>query len=372
MIVKTVGRSQENNIVITDEKVSRTHLQMVQDDNGNVSVIDLGSTNGTYVNGIRITGETHLKASDEVRIGNTILPWQGYFPPKQASISVDPITPSPTPKPKRNLKWLFIVGGVLLALLIAGGVLLFVNNKKKAEKEHIEQTKGEYEQLINAMDQEVSDEKRGREVAEENARAAEEAKNAAEAKSMAAEQAKNDAVAAKAKAEQAKKEAEQAKKDAEAKAKAAENSKDAAVKKAAADAKKEAEEKADRAEQAQKNAEAKTKSAEQAKNAAEAKVKDAEEKTKAAEQAKKDAEAKTKAAEQAQKDAEKALDLTKDFYEQLNKANRKNKLAAVCKALDISERGNEEAQYERIEKEFYKAKDNATRDDIIKKVKKAI
>ena len=99
MIVKTVGRSQENNIVITDEKVSRTHLQMVQDDNGNVSVIDLGSTNGTYVNGIRITGETHLKASDEVRIGNTILPWQGYFPPKQASISVDPITPSPTPKP---------------------------------------------------------------------------------------------------------------------------------------------------------------------------------------------------------------------------------------------------------------------------------
>ena len=79
MIVKTIGRGQDNNIVINDEKVSRTHLQMVQDDSGNISVVDVGSTNGTYVNGVRIIGETRLKDGDNVRIGNTNLPWKSYF-----------------------------------------------------------------------------------------------------------------------------------------------------------------------------------------------------------------------------------------------------------------------------------------------------
>ena len=64
MIVKTVGRGQESSIVVTDSKVSRIHLQLVQDDNGNISVVDLDSTNGTYVNGIRIVSETRLKEGD--------------------------------------------------------------------------------------------------------------------------------------------------------------------------------------------------------------------------------------------------------------------------------------------------------------------
>ena len=76
MKVITIGRSTENNdIVVNDEKVSRNHLQMVMDDNGNYSVVDLGSTNGTYVNGRRISGEVRLQPNDEVRIGQTVLPW---------------------------------------------------------------------------------------------------------------------------------------------------------------------------------------------------------------------------------------------------------------------------------------------------------
>lgn len=43
MKVITIGRSSDNNIVINDAKVSRTHLQLVQNDSGICSVVDLNS-----------------------------------------------------------------------------------------------------------------------------------------------------------------------------------------------------------------------------------------------------------------------------------------------------------------------------------------
>ena len=76
MKVITVGRSKECNVVVNDEKASRVHLQLVQDDNGNVSVVDLGSTNGTWVNDKRIVGEMRLNQGDRIRVGNTLLQLQ--------------------------------------------------------------------------------------------------------------------------------------------------------------------------------------------------------------------------------------------------------------------------------------------------------
>lgn len=77
-----VGRSSGNDIVIqNDPYVGRTHCQFIQDDQGNYRVIDLNSKNGTYINGIRRSGETLLHPTDTVRIGNQNLPWQSYFPP---------------------------------------------------------------------------------------------------------------------------------------------------------------------------------------------------------------------------------------------------------------------------------------------------
>lgn len=130
MRVITIGRSTENNdIVVNDEKVSRNHLQMVMDDNGNYSVVDLGSTNGTYVNGQRISGEVRLQPSDEVRIGQTVLPWRNYFPaspqPPTKELSMSPQPPKPVP----NHTWLYVIIGAALLLLIGGGVTWMVSNK---------------------------------------------------------------------------------------------------------------------------------------------------------------------------------------------------------------------------------------------------
>lgn len=58
--------------VIDDPGVSRGHAA-VRDFGGVVTVEDLGSSNGTYANGHRISGEVELTDGDEIRIGGTVL-----------------------------------------------------------------------------------------------------------------------------------------------------------------------------------------------------------------------------------------------------------------------------------------------------------
>lgn len=79
MTVITIGRSSDNDVVLSDNYVGRHHCQIVHHDDGSYMLTDLNSTNGTYVNGIRVYGEVILNPSDIVRIGNATLPWKNYF-----------------------------------------------------------------------------------------------------------------------------------------------------------------------------------------------------------------------------------------------------------------------------------------------------
>lgn len=123
MKVITVGRSQNNDIVIDDPYVSKTHCQIVKDDNGRVSIIDINSRNGVYINGVKAHGKVYLKTTDIVRIGNTTLPWRQYFN--------ESFTPSAlhvqneTPSAPRNLNAKpSIIGSFALALSIIGAIVL--------------------------------------------------------------------------------------------------------------------------------------------------------------------------------------------------------------------------------------------------------
>lgn len=79
MKIVTVGRKEDNNVVIgSDPFVGRHHCQFVEK-NEQYFVVDLDSTNGTFVNSKRITGQYRLGDSDVVRIGNTVLQWKCYF-----------------------------------------------------------------------------------------------------------------------------------------------------------------------------------------------------------------------------------------------------------------------------------------------------
>jgi pSer/pThr/pTyr-binding forkhead associated (FHA) protein len=64
----TVGRSPDCDIFLDDVTVSRKHAVML-DRNGEVSIEDLGSLNGTFVNRKRIDSATRLQSGDEVQIG---------------------------------------------------------------------------------------------------------------------------------------------------------------------------------------------------------------------------------------------------------------------------------------------------------------
>jgi hypothetical protein len=63
----TIGRSQENDIVVSDPNVSRRHARLSRADNGFV-VEDLGSTNGTLLDGAPIDRE-RIESGDELTFG---------------------------------------------------------------------------------------------------------------------------------------------------------------------------------------------------------------------------------------------------------------------------------------------------------------
>jgi serine/threonine protein kinase len=66
----TLGRDPTNDIVIEDAKVSRSHARFEFSTQGEVRVIDTGSTNGVKVNGVKIK-ETTIKAGDVVELGES-------------------------------------------------------------------------------------------------------------------------------------------------------------------------------------------------------------------------------------------------------------------------------------------------------------
>lgn len=68
----TIGRSADADITIADSFVSGRHARVSPGTAGPV-VEDLGSTNGTVVNGSRISGPVALKRGDKVVLGDVVL-----------------------------------------------------------------------------------------------------------------------------------------------------------------------------------------------------------------------------------------------------------------------------------------------------------
>jgi pSer/pThr/pTyr-binding forkhead associated (FHA) protein len=65
-----IGRSSELDIVLVEDMVSRKHAKITLT-GSKITIEDLGSTNGTFVNGERIAMETRLSPGDEVAVGST-------------------------------------------------------------------------------------------------------------------------------------------------------------------------------------------------------------------------------------------------------------------------------------------------------------
>lgn len=341
MIVKTIGRSQENNIVINDDNVSRKHLQIVQDDNDNFSVVDLGSTNGTFVNGKRINGETLIYPGDELRIGGTVLNWQDYFPKKPAIRSSQtqnlPLSQQIGEKRKQRKTWIFIVPGLLL-LLIIGAVVLYLNKENKTEmQQHAEESRyRDLEREALTADRDAARTSAEYEEAQKIAAISKSERDQRRADSLKAvfEKSQTEAVRLNNEITKIKDEKNQAEKERAA-----------------------AEEREKKSNMLKNNAERDKERAEEAEKAAKEAMKKAEDEAK---------RIKTEA-EVERKEYQKT---TEEFYKELNKAYKEERLKDACKTLGISTfLKTEEGQYNAIVEEFGKASDNNKRKDIIQKIK---
>lgn len=140
----TIGRQAGNAIVIDDERLSRRHAQ-IDLRPGGLFVTDLGSANGTRVNGQPITGAHPVRPGDALDLGGVLLRVEGGAGLAATAVAVAPPPAVPAtpgyiappvvaaPGARSSSSRLFlIVGGVLAVLLVCGcvgmaGILVLAN-----------------------------------------------------------------------------------------------------------------------------------------------------------------------------------------------------------------------------------------------------
>ncbi len=87
----SIGRLPECDLAVADPNVSRHHAEVRRAADGNWVVVDVGSTNGTRVNGQRIGGSHQLQSGDEITVGSTNLRFEvssaGQEPAREAAQS---------------------------------------------------------------------------------------------------------------------------------------------------------------------------------------------------------------------------------------------------------------------------------------------
>jgi len=89
--VTSIGRHDDCLIRIKSSQVSRRHCEVVEDAD-KLTIRDLGSSNGTFVNGKKVAGQQTLKPGDELTVGAVTL--------RVAKIGQSVSPASPTSKPK--------------------------------------------------------------------------------------------------------------------------------------------------------------------------------------------------------------------------------------------------------------------------------
>jgi hypothetical protein len=140
-----------NDVVIGDAEVSRQHARVTRTPGGYV-LEDLGSTNGTFVNGERLTTPRVLNPGDLIALGETVTLTfdavapeaaatvassvaespetareapQPQAPPPQPQVAAQPA--SPPAEKKRRSPWLLAGIGCFVLILACGGFLWFMD-----------------------------------------------------------------------------------------------------------------------------------------------------------------------------------------------------------------------------------------------------
>jgi pSer/pThr/pTyr-binding forkhead associated (FHA) protein len=101
----SIGRDSANEIPVNDAEVSRRHARLTFQ-GGKYVLEDMGSTNGTYVNGQRLTGPRVLKSGEVISLGEQIVfvyeavdsdPGATMVSPRKAAAARPPAAAPPPP-----------------------------------------------------------------------------------------------------------------------------------------------------------------------------------------------------------------------------------------------------------------------------------
>ncbi len=124
-LLTRIGREVDNDVVLTDTKVSRYHAE-ISFERGQWLIRDLGSYNRTYVNGGEVVQPTMLSDQDQISLGETDF---RFTMPVAATAPQPAAVPPPPPQPVKQQgggAFAWIASAVILILLIALGVVGFM------------------------------------------------------------------------------------------------------------------------------------------------------------------------------------------------------------------------------------------------------
>src|SRR5271170_1998957 len=95
----TIGRDPENSLTIEGADVSRRHCRIEPDGEGAWRVVDLGSKNGTFLNGKPVVGPSPLRVADTLNVGDAVLKVVAENDAEARAVVETPSMPMPVLEP---------------------------------------------------------------------------------------------------------------------------------------------------------------------------------------------------------------------------------------------------------------------------------
>ena len=147
-----IGRDKnQNEIYIVDDSVSKTHAQLLIDDNADLIIIDLSSKNGVLVNDMRINSPVKLLKDDKVRLGHFSFTKEDlvnsiklYESNKKENIKKNILLVSSLNSTKNqkkitkskasNFNKIIVSTSMVFLIVVAGFVINYLLNQNKIEK----------------------------------------------------------------------------------------------------------------------------------------------------------------------------------------------------------------------------------------------
>jgi pSer/pThr/pTyr-binding forkhead associated (FHA) protein len=132
----TIGRVEDNTFQIAEASVSSHHCEVLVRGN-DIVIKDLNSTNGTFINGEKVNGESVFKPGQTLRLGQVELKIDGG---SGAAPAPSPSAPAVTPAPKKLDQTMVMQRGVSLNELEQGPRVTGFDTASKAFSKKSNQT----------------------------------------------------------------------------------------------------------------------------------------------------------------------------------------------------------------------------------------